>query len=280
MRKGTASAVVVDFQIPDNCRQQDDRRVDEKIALLLNPRLVQVEHDGIGRFVGVRYVGHGLGSYGVAAVRFTGIIEVDDAEHGPNLVGIQMPEQVVIGDTGQIVELEVVDIHREPFLDMLLDITVYNGIGLSRSGRSEYHRRTERIDDVDPAAPPPSVEIVSGRQVDRVLIGEVAALLLETLVLVVERIVGQMSVHQPAEPDTGSQQTQITGKEREHVAPSTNAAADRQETQEIVEKEEKQPDSSGNCNMCAGYVFVADAFRAVAAQRKECACAEFGRDGI
>ena len=36
VRERTVAAVLVDFEKPDDCRKQDDRRIDEEIALFLD----------------------------------------------------------------------------------------------------------------------------------------------------------------------------------------------------------------------------------------------------
>ena len=47
----------------------------KKIALLLHPASVQVEHDGIGALVGVRNIGHEVRVNGVTAVRAARVVE-------------------------------------------------------------------------------------------------------------------------------------------------------------------------------------------------------------
>ena len=71
---------------------------DEKVALLGDPRLIEVQHDRIGRLVSVRDVGHKIAVDGVAAVRATRVVEVDDAEFRRNLIALHVGTQVVVGD--------------------------------------------------------------------------------------------------------------------------------------------------------------------------------------
>ena len=47
VREGTIPPVVVDAQEPDHGRKKDNGAFHKKIALLLHPASVQVEHDGI-----------------------------------------------------------------------------------------------------------------------------------------------------------------------------------------------------------------------------------------
>ena len=83
---------------PDDRREQHDRRLDEEVALLLNPRLIEVEHNGIRRFVGVRNIGHELRSNGIAAVRASRVVEVDDKELRSHLVFVEVTQQTVVCD--------------------------------------------------------------------------------------------------------------------------------------------------------------------------------------
>ena len=98
MREGTILSVFIDFEIPDNCRKEDNRRFDEEVALLLYPRLVEVEHDGVGTLVSIGYILHEVGVYGVAAVRPSRIVEIDYIEFRLHRVSVQVVQQVVVGD--------------------------------------------------------------------------------------------------------------------------------------------------------------------------------------
>lgn len=98
------------LKVPDYGRQQDNRRLHEEVALLFNPRAVEVEHYGVARLVGVRDVGHEVGIYGVAAVGAARVIEVDDVELRRGGVLVHIAQQRVVGYDGQVVELIVVDV--------------------------------------------------------------------------------------------------------------------------------------------------------------------------
>ena len=163
MRKGAVAASVVDLQEPDDRGQQDDGTFYEEIALLGDPRLIEVQHDRVGRLVGVRDVGHKIAVDRVAAMRAARVVEVDDVEFRRNLIALHVGTQVVVGDDGEVVELEVVDIHRKSLLDLLLDELIDYGIGFSRTGRSQHDRRAEGIDDVDPTRMPLSFVIEQRR---------------------------------------------------------------------------------------------------------------------
>ena len=43
MRKSAIAASVVDFQVPDNRREQDDGRIGEEVALLINPCFIEIQ---------------------------------------------------------------------------------------------------------------------------------------------------------------------------------------------------------------------------------------------
>ena len=74
--------------------------------------------------------------YGVAAVRTTRIVEIDYIEFWLYLVPVQVVQQVVVGNGRKVWELEVVDIHRVAFLDLLLDVGIDYGVGFSAAGRA------------------------------------------------------------------------------------------------------------------------------------------------
>ena len=163
MREGTITAPVVDFQVPDNCREQDDGRIGEEVALLIDPRLIEVQKRDVGAFIGVRDVVHEACVDGIAAVRLTGIVEVDDAELRFDGVSIQMMQQMVVGDARQVVELVVVDEHRKTLFDMLFDIVVQYGVAFSGAGQAEDRRRSVNVYNRYPPVPPLSFIAVTRR---------------------------------------------------------------------------------------------------------------------
>ena len=103
------------------------------------PRAVQVEHDGVGTLVSVRYVRHKGRIDRIAPVRLSRIIEVDNIELRLYLIGIQMMKQMIVGNLRQIRELVVVNIHGKAFLYLLLDVVVYDGVGFTRTRCTEHH---------------------------------------------------------------------------------------------------------------------------------------------
>ena len=56
------------LEIPDDSRKKDDGRFHKKVALLLHPRLIEVEHYRIGTLVGVRNILHEIRVNGIATM--------------------------------------------------------------------------------------------------------------------------------------------------------------------------------------------------------------------
>ena len=100
----------------------------KKISLLLNPRTVQVEHDGVGTLVSVRYIRHKGGIDRIAPMRLSRIVKVDYIELWLYLVSIQVIKQVIVGNLRKVGKLVVVDIHGKAFLYLLLDIVVHDSV--------------------------------------------------------------------------------------------------------------------------------------------------------
>lgn len=103
----------------------------EKIALFFDPGLVQIQHDGVARFVGIGYVRHEHRVDGIAAVRAVRVIEVYDIELRADLVLVLVVQQRVVGNGGEVIEFIVVDIDTESFGNHLFNVIVHYRIGLS-----------------------------------------------------------------------------------------------------------------------------------------------------
>ena len=65
---------------------------------------------------------------GIATVRASRVIEVYHVELRLHLVSLRVVEQMIIGYRGQVAEFEVVNIHREALLNLLLDKIVYHRV--------------------------------------------------------------------------------------------------------------------------------------------------------
>ncbi len=80
MRERAVSAALVNPQVPYDRREENDGRFDEEVALFLYPRAVEIQHNRIGRFIGIRNVGHEVGIDRVAPMRTARVVEVDHVE--------------------------------------------------------------------------------------------------------------------------------------------------------------------------------------------------------
>ena len=160
--EGAVLTSLVDLEEPDDGRQQDDGRLDEEVSLLLYPCPVQVEHDGVGGLIGIGDVRHEGGIDGITAMRLARVVEVDDKELGLHLIGIEVCQEMVVGDLREVWELVIVDVHGESLLDLLFDVVIDDGEGFPRARGSEYHGCTERIDNVDPSLVPSFLVVESG----------------------------------------------------------------------------------------------------------------------
>ena len=127
----------------------------KKITLFLYPGLVQIEHYGIGTFVGIADICHESWIDWIASVAASGVVEIDDIEFRLDLVMLSVLEQMVVGYLRKVRKLVVIDIHGKGFLNLLFDVVVHYGIALSGAGCSQYDRGSERVHDVDPAVPFP-----------------------------------------------------------------------------------------------------------------------------
>ncbi len=79
------------------------------------------------------------------------VVEVDDEELELHLIGIEVRQEMVVGDLREVRGLVIVDVHGESLLDLLFDVVIDDGEGLSRAWGSEYHGCAEGIDNVDPS---------------------------------------------------------------------------------------------------------------------------------
>src|SRR5690606_10843112 len=82
----TIFTVIVYFQIPNYCCQQDNRTFHEKIPLLLYPRPIEVQHYGIGGFVGIANVCHKVGVERIATVALVWVVKVYHVEFRLNFI--------------------------------------------------------------------------------------------------------------------------------------------------------------------------------------------------
>src|SRR5690606_41432951 len=107
---------------------------------------------------------------------------------------------MVVGNSRKVIKLEIVDIHTEPFLDVLFDVVIYNSIRFSRTRSTQHNRGTKRIDHINPAIIPFAFVVKLSWQVNGILILHQLGFLLETLVFTIENIVHQIVAEQSAHP--------------------------------------------------------------------------------
>ena len=241
MGKGTVPAAIVYFQESYNRRQQDDRRLDEKIAGPSDPCFVQIEHRDIGRFIGVGDIAHKFRIDRIASMAASGVIEIQHVEFRRNGIVFPVAQQMIIGYDAQVRELEVIDIHGKALLDLLPDEIVDHGIGLPGTGCAEDRCRTEWIDDIDPPVVHPALIQEFCGQVDRVFIGQQPCLLQEGLVLVVEHVLHHIILQKPAGPHPGSHEEHVSGPERRDIEDSYHARGGAQVEQQTAAEIQQQP---------------------------------------
>ena len=131
MRKSTILSVLINPQVPDDCRKQDNRRLHEEITLFLYPGLVQIEHNRVGGFVGIRDVCHEFRIDGITPVRAVRIIKIYHVKFGLYLVFVKVLQQFIVGDNGEVIEFIIINIDGKSFGNLLFDVIVYDGITLA-----------------------------------------------------------------------------------------------------------------------------------------------------
>ena len=72
-------------------------------------------------------------------MRLSRIVKVYHIELWFYLVRIKVVKQMIVGYLRQVRKLIVVDIHGKAFLYLLLDVVVYDSVGLTRPWCAEYH---------------------------------------------------------------------------------------------------------------------------------------------
>lgn len=103
--------LVVFYLVIQRDIKKDNRTLHEEVALLLNPRLVEVEHDGVCTLISIGNVTHEIRVNRIAAMTSARIIKVDDIELGLDLISILMVHHVVVGNRRKVGKLEIIDIH-------------------------------------------------------------------------------------------------------------------------------------------------------------------------
>ena len=149
MGECTEPAAFIDFQKPYYRRKQDNRGFYEEVPLFLHPRLIEVKHNGVRRFISIRNIRHQFRCQRVTTVAFPRIVKVDYIEFWRYLIAVPVLNQVVIGNNRQVIKLKIIYIERIGFLYSLLYKLVDNSIGLPAARCSQYHCRSKNINKVD-----------------------------------------------------------------------------------------------------------------------------------
>jgi len=105
MGKRAILAALIDAQIPNYTCKQDNRAFHEEVALLAYPRAVQIKHNRVAGFVGIRNVRHETGVYRVASVALTGVVKIDNVKFRLNLVAVQVVKQMIVSDFRKVGKL-------------------------------------------------------------------------------------------------------------------------------------------------------------------------------
>ena len=192
MGKRTILSVFIDFQKPNDGSKQYNWAFHEKIPLLGYPATIEVKHDSVCRFVGIGYIRHKDRVKRIASVASAWVIEIDNIKLGLYLILIGVFQQMIVGNGGEVVKLEIVDVHRKPLFDVLLDVVVYDGVGFSRAGSTKYNRGSKWVDDINPTVIPFAFIIELRRKIDGVFIFHQTGFLPKTLVFIIENIVHQI----------------------------------------------------------------------------------------
>src|SRR5690606_11959356 len=127
-----------------------------------------------------------------ASVASAWVVKIDNIKFRLYLILIGVFQQMVVGNRGEVVKLEIVDVHRKPLFDMLLDVVVYDGVGFSGAGSTKYNRSPKRVYDINPSIVPLAfIKKLCGK-IDRIFIFYQTGFLPKALVFIIENIVHQI----------------------------------------------------------------------------------------
>ena len=98
MRKCAILTSLINTEIPNYSRQKDNRAFHEKVALLTYPTAIEVKHNRVAGFIGIRNVRHETGVYRVTSVALAGVVKIDNVEFRLDLVAVQVVKQMIVSD--------------------------------------------------------------------------------------------------------------------------------------------------------------------------------------
>jgi len=81
---------LINTEIPNYSRQKNNRAFHEKVALFAYPASIEVKHNRIAGFVGIRNIRHEAGVYRVASVALAGVVKIDNVKLRLDLVTVQV----------------------------------------------------------------------------------------------------------------------------------------------------------------------------------------------
>lgn len=110
----------------------------------MHPGFIEVEHYGIGAFVGVGYIGHKGRIDGITPVRPGRVVKVDYIESRYLFIPVLVVQKVVIGYLAQVGKFEVVHVHGKSLFNLLFDELVYDGETLAAARYAQNDGRSLR----------------------------------------------------------------------------------------------------------------------------------------
>lgn len=75
-------------------------------------------------------------------------------------------KQLIVSQSGQIIELEIIQKHRKTLTNLLIDNMPDDKISLSRTARPRHQNRAKGIDDVNPALFESGFQLIPSRKVN------------------------------------------------------------------------------------------------------------------
>ena len=137
MGERAKKAVLINFQIPYNSGQQDDRAFYKEIALFGNPCFIEIQHNCVCRLISIRNIGHKGRIDRITAVRTSRIVKIYDVKFRRFFITMQVGPQMVIRYGRKIVEFKIINVHGEAFLDLLLNERIDDTVSFSAARRSD-----------------------------------------------------------------------------------------------------------------------------------------------
>ena len=81
-------AVLINAQVPNNGCKQDNRTFHKEVTLLAYPASIEVKHNRVAGFIGIRNIRHEAGVYRVASVALAWVVKIDNVKLRLYLVAV------------------------------------------------------------------------------------------------------------------------------------------------------------------------------------------------